>query len=277
MRALLLLALVGCKSFAYECATDMECGTGGACETNRFCSFADSSCPSGRRYGEYAGNSLGNQCVGDPATDGKMIDAMVDARMIDTPPGSITKSFGETGTATNADVTFDTEVTVGSMANQNGVDHASIDASSQEFGIWRFNTTAIPTNATVIAAHIELSSFDSGNIFSAGKAQVYRILEQWDESLVTAFVRNAGNNWTTPNIGAPGSRDPNMLGEFSPVAVNRFTVTIPNTVAQSWVSNPATNCGVLVDTNGSTGHLHLATKENVILMARPLLVITYFP
>jgi hypothetical protein len=40
---------------------DGQCGTGGICEPSQYCSFPG-DCPSGRRYGQYAGD-LSNQCV----------------------------------------------------------------------------------------------------------------------------------------------------------------------------------------------------------------------
>lgn len=39
----------------------------GVCEPTGFCSFPDTSCPSGQRYGEFAGEGLGEACV--PAGD----------------------------------------------------------------------------------------------------------------------------------------------------------------------------------------------------------------
>ena len=39
----------------------------GTCEPNGFCSFPDTDCPSGSRYGEHAGAGLANTCV-EPVT-----------------------------------------------------------------------------------------------------------------------------------------------------------------------------------------------------------------
>ena len=50
----------------------MECGpvAGGVCETNGYCSFPDTSCSSGQRYGTYAPATISGMCVLDPDTDG---------------------------------------------------------------------------------------------------------------------------------------------------------------------------------------------------------------
>lgn len=55
---LCMLALSAClrKDGAFPCEDDAQCGAGGQCEmTAHYCSFVDTSCPSGRRYGEFSG------------------------------------------------------------------------------------------------------------------------------------------------------------------------------------------------------------------------------
>jgi hypothetical protein len=59
-----------------------QCGADGACETNGFCSFPDSSCPSGRKYGDQSGDAAG-KCVGQES--GGIDSAVVDTAMIDMP------------------------------------------------------------------------------------------------------------------------------------------------------------------------------------------------
>jgi hypothetical protein len=69
MNRLLVLALLAACSGpkdAFECTSNASCrfaGATGTCESTGFCSFPDSSCPDGSRYGTAAG-SLSNQCVG---------------------------------------------------------------------------------------------------------------------------------------------------------------------------------------------------------------------
>jgi hypothetical protein len=61
----------GClRSTTFTCGGDPDC-SGGTCETNGFCAFADATCASGRRYGDLSG-PVANQCVGDedPEVDG---------------------------------------------------------------------------------------------------------------------------------------------------------------------------------------------------------------
>jgi len=50
----------------YTCNSAAQCVNGnavGTCEPTGFCSFTDSACASGWRYGTYAGSGLGGTCV----------------------------------------------------------------------------------------------------------------------------------------------------------------------------------------------------------------------
>lgn len=66
---LLLCTVAGCTPVphAFRCTASTACvgaAGQGTCEATGWCSFADGACPSGRRYGQFAGDALGGQCVG---------------------------------------------------------------------------------------------------------------------------------------------------------------------------------------------------------------------
>lgn len=56
----------GTPSPSFVCTDSVQCdvGVGGVCQPTGYCSFPDASCPSGQRYGEFAGTMSG-LCVGD--------------------------------------------------------------------------------------------------------------------------------------------------------------------------------------------------------------------
>lgn len=64
--------LAGCTTTdAFTCNADEQCvsdGEAGRCEAEGVCSFPDTSCPSGHRYGLLAGE-LAGECVGGGSTD----------------------------------------------------------------------------------------------------------------------------------------------------------------------------------------------------------------
>lgn len=87
VRVAMVLSCVhfGCSPFgggAFHCDTTDQCA-GGTCEPEGFCSFPDSSCPSGKRFGELGG-SLAGTCVGATPTDGA-VDMESDDAPTDTP------------------------------------------------------------------------------------------------------------------------------------------------------------------------------------------------
>lgn len=62
--SLICIALGCVESQPFTCTDDDACGPAGECEPEGFCSFADSSCHTGRRFGEHAPNDVGGVCVG---------------------------------------------------------------------------------------------------------------------------------------------------------------------------------------------------------------------
>jgi hypothetical protein len=77
--ALAALSSACLRSTQYSCTEDSQCGAGGVCEPSRFCSFSDSDCAGGRRYGEFSG-SLANKCVDETHGDAGVDDAAGDGQ-----------------------------------------------------------------------------------------------------------------------------------------------------------------------------------------------------
>ena len=68
----LVFLMAGCESALgdYQCVSDSDCNgeSSGRCEETLYCSSADSSCLSGRRYGEVSG-PMTEECVGEGGDD----------------------------------------------------------------------------------------------------------------------------------------------------------------------------------------------------------------
>ena len=109
--AFALAASAGClRSTEFKCRFTADCGSMGVCESVGYCSFPSTDCPSGRSYSESAGQGLSNTCV--PTTT-PVIDAGVDAPMIDTPPVGCPAPYAPVGASTHVykrltGVTWDT-------------------------------------------------------------------------------------------------------------------------------------------------------------------------
>jgi hypothetical protein len=86
MRTLLFVAVLGSagclRTTEFKCTESAQCGTDGVCEEIGFCSFGDTRCESGRRFGELSGATYSGRCVGDGSIDG---DAGIDTPGDGTP------------------------------------------------------------------------------------------------------------------------------------------------------------------------------------------------
>lgn len=101
MKALCALALLlgGClRSTEFHCIDSTQCG-GGVCQPVGFCSFDDSGCPTGQRFGDSAG-SLAGTCVAGDGIDAGVDDAPIDVP-IDTAPACPPSYAAVTGAPAN--------------------------------------------------------------------------------------------------------------------------------------------------------------------------------
>ena len=66
-----LAAAPACKPVTWQCRHDYECTIEdvqpGVCEADGWCSFTNTRCPSGRWYGDLAGDGLARTCVPESA------------------------------------------------------------------------------------------------------------------------------------------------------------------------------------------------------------------
>lgn len=108
----MLAAFAGCcacSPSAFNCEDDSGCAgaqVGGFCEPSGFCSFPDEGCPSGRRYGEFAGQNLGGACVepSDAASTGDTAQPVpMTSSGLTTSLGTSTTASAETGSTGSGD------------------------------------------------------------------------------------------------------------------------------------------------------------------------------
>lgn len=100
----LCAAAFACRSGAFACSDDQQCGAG-VCESTGYCSFPDASCDSGQRYGELAASELAGQCVdpspgGDSGSSGSTVPSTTGEPPPDTSNGDTT--VGDPGAGSTA-------------------------------------------------------------------------------------------------------------------------------------------------------------------------------
>lgn len=126
-----LLAASGCPTATvFECVEDAECSVGGEpgfCDGPGYCSFSDSACPSGRRFGALAGMGLADECVMGASTS----SGVDTATSGDSTTGEVAASDGPGSTVSPQTSTSSgtTGTTEGSSTGE-AVTGSSSDASS---------------------------------------------------------------------------------------------------------------------------------------------------
>lgn len=131
----------------YTCVSPDDCGEGGLCESNGWCSFPDAECGTGRRYGHASGEGLANTCVDSEGATS----------------GAGTSAINTTGTSPSTSATNPTNPT-GSSASTSGSTTAASAASS---------TTSDPAESDTTTNDCEFEPCDdttSGNPSTSGSS-----------------------------------------------------------------------------------------------------------
>jgi hypothetical protein len=145
------LVAAGCvNDSGFHCNNDSECALGslsGFCEANGFCSFADSGCPPGRRYGAHSG-PLSGSCVGCGAEVCNGLDDDCDGTIDNGCPASIeltnatqlSPQYGSTVGDTNPTPFDDScpagQVFVGAVGTAEGrIDHLAMVCGALALGV----------------------------------------------------------------------------------------------------------------------------------------------
>jgi hypothetical protein len=151
------LLVAGCvEAGSFHCSTNSQCGAG-TCETAGLCSFPDVHCPSGRSYGDYAGDLAGTCTVQetasppDAATAG--VDAGADATQVQATNLLLDPGFEQqTGTEVGApwvENWMTTEV------ENNGGNHNVFQAPPPNSSVEMYQTiTVVPNTAYVYTAQV---------------------------------------------------------------------------------------------------------------------------
>lgn len=103
-----LLMLAGCPKDFFVCGQDSECTeeANGRCEPSGSCSFPDTQCPTGRRYGDQGNPQVAGRCV-EPGDLGSSGQVTADAGTAGGTTDLTNAGDGTTNEATTANATTD--------------------------------------------------------------------------------------------------------------------------------------------------------------------------
>ncbi|MEQ9324227.1 MAG: DNRLRE domain-containing protein [Polyangiaceae bacterium] len=202
--------------------------------------------------------------------------------------GPITMTFGERNVAEVNGVTSDTQLSgfPGSLGENWGASESAwADASPSELrvALVRFDLTSIPNDAAIVAAELSLFTSTLDLAFSMDPANIFEVLEPWDEGNVSGAPgianwndRMPGVPWTTPGCG-PGSRSTTSIASLTAVMTgSEYVFALPTDLVERWVSTPSDNHGLVLHTAFEDG-TGIATSESTLLNHRPMLTVTFDP
>ena len=174
----------------------------------------------------------------------------------------------------------------------------AIDNERFSYPLLKFNTTIIPTGATVLSAHLDLYYYDVLNNASAPKemtGSLYRVLRYWgwvgngtstSNPIYPGMVTWNYTEYSTNSWGISGVDQIGIDRESSPQDNVFFDINTPfgwqtwniqPSLAQAWIDTPSSNNGVVLKTppqNNATRY-RFRSSDTGLTSERPKLVITY--
>lgn len=205
----------------------------------------------------------------------------------DLPPleagATVTETWGEDSAAIHKSVTADTYVSgkdeIGEVETDLNFGASDrLDLDDDALPLVRFDLSALPAGTRVAAAslRVAISSTQHGTI------SLHRLTEAWTEGAgdgsagaASWLERVAGTPWSSPGVGAPGSRAADVAASIPASAAGTQTIDLPPALVEGWIDAPAANFGVVLVVQ-SGDDTRITSREGTD-GARPLLSITYLP
>jgi hypothetical protein len=201
----------------------------------------------------------------------------------DAPAGSLTVTFGEAPGTTFSNVTRDTYISNESGEtgfNYGGDDEVRIERDAGERALIAFDVSALPPGSSVVNATLRVTIIELPP--SPAPIDVHVVTESWSEgSLAGApgvsnyLVRQGASSWTTAGCGLPGSAGAAVTA-MSATGLGQTTVSLPVPIVQQWVTQPASNNGVVLIAR-SDDSTRFTTSEGTPAANRPVLTVVYLP
>lgn len=148
------------------------------------------------------------------------------------------------------------------------------NGSPTSVALHQFDTSSIPTNATVNAGSVYIAGYATGAFVNF---PMYQVLRNWVEAEATWNVWSTGNSWTTAGcFGIGTDRDDTVLCTI-PQSANQGNLTTAGiAVVQGWVNGNTANYG-FAGMSGSShgGEWEIAMSEQGYVRPRPKLTVEY--
>jgi len=167
-----------------------------------------------------------------------------------------------------ADVNFGVEVIL----------RADNEQSSTNLPVWslmKWDLSSIPAGATLNDVTLTVNVT---NTTVAPGYDLFQVLTPWEESGVTWNNSTAVATWEEPGAMDPADLDPTVLGTLLGTTTGELTISLNadgEDVVQQWISNPATNHGLLMANPANDNSLRLDSREGATPTNRPMLSVDF--
>jgi len=140
----------------------------------------------------------------------------------------------------------------------------------------RFDVSAIPPNATVDAAALDLY-VDSQSNANPLRVAIYRMNRSWQETEATWLTATLGTAWAAWGANdAPADRAATAAVTFTMSAANTWYTVDITTLARQWVQDGASNYGlVLRGDAGSSVEYRVRSSDTLAAVFGPKLTVHY--
>jgi len=146
----------------------------------------------------------------------------------------------------------------------------------QYAGILRFDTSSIPSNATIAEAHLEVYAKAWSSVDTTFEA--YRILRNTTPCQATWNIAQTGNPWATPGCGnTTTDRSSTAESSVATAGINTWYSFGLTDLVQAWVSGAAANNGVLLRCASTLANadFRFVSAQDASVSLRPKLVVSY--
>jgi 3-phytase len=162
-------------------------------------------------------------------------------------------------------------------ANSGTTKSIDVDGSPDHAVLIAWDVSVIPQNSTIKSAQIKLQITDK----SSHSYPVYALTRAWEETQATWTRAKQGVNWATAGALAASDRGTVAIGNLTATKTGQAIITLNAAgvaLVQSWVNNPATNFGILLQNYANaTDGITFATREATSASTRPMLSVSYLP
>jgi len=134
---------------------------------------------------------------------------------------------------------------------------------------------AIPSGATIVGADVGIYCH-ARNLFNSMEARAYQVIRPWLPTQATWYKATSSDNWTFEGCDHVGTdREGTPLDTHTVFVRNAFHDFDITSAVQGWISNPASNEGVILIAPDPAVIYYYRSSRYTAIDERPRLVITW--